>query len=248
MIRHKYLALSLLPALPFSGFFVYNFIYLHRGWHSDSHQVTLAMWFTFCVVAPALVWVGPRIRERSNALNSVLLHTATFVTYFALHVIIACALCSFLPLDDDRPWNLFQTIRKQSFEPGLLMFTTTLLGGHWLATRTAEKRTGLLTIKSGRKSHVVDWVNVQSVVAHGQYVKIFTGEKFQVLAASLKSIEAQMPAGFVRVHRSYIVNTASIRETRSLLNGDYELSLSNGQVVRCSRTYREALRSAIGSF
>jgi two-component system, LytTR family, response regulator len=48
------------------------------------------------------------------------------------------------------------------------------------------------------------------------------------------------------VHRSSIVNIKFIRETRSLLNGDYVLVLKNGNEIRASRTYRERLRSVLG--
>jgi two-component system, LytTR family, response regulator len=42
--------------------------------------------------------------------------------------------------------------------------------------------------------------------AMGDYVKIFTSQKFHIVHATLKSIEEKLPASkFMRVHRSYIV-------------------------------------------
>ncbi|HMG68776.1 MAG TPA: LytTR family DNA-binding domain-containing protein [Chitinophagaceae bacterium] len=42
--------------------------------------------------------------------------------------------------------------------------------------------------------------------AMGDYVKIFTAQKFHIVHATLKSIEEKLPSlKFMRVHRSYIV-------------------------------------------
>jgi DNA-binding LytR/AlgR family response regulator len=48
--------------------------------------------------------------------------------------------------------------------------------------------------------------DIQYLEAMGDYVKVYTAQRFHVLHSTLKSIEEKLPAGkFVRVHRSYIV-------------------------------------------
>lgn len=42
---------------------------------------------------------------------------------------------------------------------------------------------------------------------------------------------------FVRVHKSTIVNLEKVSSFKSRLNGDYDLLLKNGTIVRLSRTY-----------
>ena len=45
----------------------------------------------------------------------------------------------------------------------------------------------------------------------GDYVKVFTSQKFHIVHATLKSIEEKLPPSkFMRVHRSYIVSLNKI--------------------------------------
>jgi DNA-binding LytR/AlgR family response regulator len=61
---------------------------------------------------------------------------------------------------------------------------------------------------------VLKKINVEDILyleAMGDYVKVYTGQRFHVLHATLKSIEEKLPpAKFVRVHRSYIVSLGKI--------------------------------------
>jgi len=61
---------------------------------------------------------------------------------------------------------------------------------------------------------VLKKINVDDILyleAMGDYVKVYTGLRFFVLHATLKSIEEKLPAAkFVRVHRSYIVSLNKI--------------------------------------
>jgi DNA-binding LytR/AlgR family response regulator len=61
---------------------------------------------------------------------------------------------------------------------------------------------------------VLKKINVDDILyleAMGDYVKVYTGQRFHVLHATLKSIEEKLPVSkFVRVHRSYIVSLNKI--------------------------------------
>src|SRR5215218_6503553 len=65
-----------------------------------------------------------------------------------------------------------------------------------------------------KDSGVLKKINVEDILyleAMGDYVKVYTGQRFYVLHATLKSIEEKLPANkFVRVHRSYIVSLSKI--------------------------------------
>ncbi len=53
------------------------------------------------------------------------------------------------------------------------------------------------------------------------------------------------PAGFVRIHRSHIVNTAYIASVRSLDGGRVEVTMRSGAVVVASRSRAAVLRQAL---
>lgn len=65
-----------------------------------------------------------------------------------------------------------------------------------------------------KDSGVLKKINVEDILyleAMGDYVKVYTGQRFYVLHATLKSIEEKLPTSkFVRVHRSYIVSLSKI--------------------------------------
>jgi len=49
------------------------------------------------------------------------------------------------------------------------------------------------------------------------------------------------PRGFLRVHRSFIVNLKYVKEVRREANGDSVVLLDNGQKVAMGRSYRSVL-------
>ena len=51
-------------------------------------------------------------------------------------------------------------------------------------------------------------------------------------------LEHPAAAGFVRVHRSYAVNTEHVQSVVPLAKGDAELTLRCGMTVRLSRNFR----------
>jgi two-component system, LytTR family, response regulator len=88
----------------------------------------------------------------------------------------------------------------------------------------------------------VDWVE-----ASGNYVTLHTKEKAWLLRETVASMEARLaPFGFVRIHRSTLVNIERVTELRSLDNGEFVVSLSDGTVLKLSRSYRDALDRIVG--
>jgi two-component system LytT family response regulator len=58
--------------------------------------------------------------------------------------------------------------------------------------------------------------------------------------------ESLEPNGFIRVHRSAIVNVSHVRQIEPLSSGDQRLTLSDGTAVKVSRTYRASVAGAVG--
>lgn len=88
----------------------------------------------------------------------------------------------------------------------------------------------------------VQFVNVEQIEwleASGNYVEIHTARESFLHRERLRVLETQLdPAVFVRIHRSAMVNRASIKEVRPIAGGDYSIVLKCGERLRMSRTYR----------
>jgi two-component system, LytTR family, response regulator len=81
----------------------------------------------------------------------------------------------------------------------------------------------------------IDWID-----AAGDYMCVHADGRTYVLRETMKSLEAILdPRKFQRVHRSTIVNIERVRRLRPHTNGEYFLTLEDGQEIKLSRSYRD---------
>jgi DNA-binding LytR/AlgR family response regulator len=60
--------------------------------------------------------------------------------------------------------------------------------------------------------------------------------------------EKLQPYGFVRIHRSVLVNASAVEEIQSGTNGEYVLRISGGREYMVSRTFKNNLKSLAHSW
>lgn len=81
----------------------------------------------------------------------------------------------------------------------------------------------------------IDWID-----AAGDYMCVHAEGRTYVLRETMKSLAAILdPKIFQRVHRSTIVNVKRVRRLRPHTNGEYFLTLEDGQEIKLSRSYRD---------
>jgi two-component system, LytTR family, response regulator len=81
----------------------------------------------------------------------------------------------------------------------------------------------------------IDWID-----AAGDYMCVHASGRTYVLRETMKSLESILdPKMFQRVHRSTIVNISRVRRLRPHTNGEYFLTLEDGQEIKLSRSYRD---------
>lgn len=90
-----------------------------------------------------------------------------------------------------------------------------------------------------RDSNVVRRLKLDDILfaeAMGDYVKLYTAQKFYAIHSTLKTVEERLPASqFIRVHRSYLVAVSKID---TIQQGSLVLG---GKVVPVADAYRAAL-------
>ncbi len=87
----------------------------------------------------------------------------------------------------------------------------------------------------------IDWVE-----ASGNYVNLYVGERAYPLRETMQGIEQRLePNGFVRVHRSAIVNLERIRSIVPGESGDAAVQLDGDREIPVSRRYRKTLRERV---
>jgi two-component system LytT family response regulator len=87
----------------------------------------------------------------------------------------------------------------------------------------------------------IDWIE-----AAANYVKLHAGKDSFLLREGIGRLEAKLDSDrFVRIHRSFIVNTSRIRELQPCDSGEYIAVLKDGKELSCSRGCRAQLQKLI---
>ena len=81
--------------------------------------------------------------------------------------------------------------------------------------------------------------------ADGDFVRAHVGTSQYSTRETMADFESRLPATFVRVHRSYIINRQHIREIQPWVKGDFVIILADGKRVTTGRTYRARVRSLL---
>ncbi|HEU4883305.1 MAG TPA: LytTR family DNA-binding domain-containing protein [Longimicrobium sp.] len=88
----------------------------------------------------------------------------------------------------------------------------------------------------------VDWLEAEE-----NYVRLHAGTESYLVRGTLAGLEERLdPARFIRVHRSHIVNLASIRELHPWSHGDWMIVLRDGRELMLSRRYRDRIPELAG--
>lgn len=106
-----------------------------------------------------------------------------------------------------------------------------------------ETYKSMITIRDGRKNIAVKVDDINFISSANPYVSIHTAEGAHLYLSSLKAIaDILAPDQFVRVHKSTIVNIKKVSSYKSRLNGDYDILLLGGEVIRLSRNYSHTFK------
>ena len=127
--------------------------------------------------------------------------------------------------------------------PAMLAYAAIVAIGHRIAPkRPPAARPSSITIRDRARVIVVPFDEIQWIQAEDNYVLVHTASRSYTAREKIGAIEKQIDgAGFLRVHRSAIVRRDAVQEIRPLTHGDFEVILTNGAVVRGSRSRRAAL-------
>jgi hypothetical protein len=112
-------------------------------------------------------------------------------------------------------------------------------------TTQKEYLSSLIVTESDNRKTVIDVKDIYYFSATSPYVTIHHKSKNFLSAQTLKSLESSLDGNvFVRIHKSCIVNVNMVNSIKSRLNGDYDLTLVNGTVLRISRNYAANFKNA----
>jgi two-component system, LytTR family, response regulator len=107
--------------------------------------------------------------------------------------------------------------------------------------------TDRIPLKTRGRLMIVNVAEIDWVEADGDYVSVHLGPKSWLMRETIAAAEARLAlAGFVRIHRSTLVNINRVRELLPLTKGEFTVVLCNGTELKLSRNYRFALERLLG--
>ena len=116
--------------------------------------------------------------------------------------------------------------------------------------RMRQQRAGSgdrLVVQAGSGERLIEYTDIECLEASRNYVSVFTDEREYLLRETLASLEGRLAdRGFLRTHRSYLVNQAQVSGIEAADNGGQNLVLRSGRRVPLSRSRRDDVRAALG--
>jgi catechol 2,3-dioxygenase-like lactoylglutathione lyase family enzyme len=113
---------------------------------------------------------------------------------------------------------------------------------------TTPKSQATFDIRAGARVSRVHLDDIVAITSAGNYVEFkLRGAKTLLMRSALSAIEQELaPSGFLRTHRSWLVNAKHVRGLVPEGSGDYKIELE-GFTVPLSRRFPEALAKLRGT-
>lgn len=106
-----------------------------------------------------------------------------------------------------------------------------------------------IAIKTKGRILFIDPADVLIVEAEGNYVLLQRQNGSYLLRESISAMAEKLkPYGFIRIHRSVLVNTLFVEEIQPWSTGEYVLRIKGGKEYTVSRTYKANLKSIARSW
>jgi DNA-binding LytR/AlgR family response regulator len=107
----------------------------------------------------------------------------------------------------------------------------------------AKRQAPRIAFKAKGRILFVDLAEIEAVQAEGNYVSLRHRPNPYLLHESLSSMAEKLkPYGFIRIHRSVVVNISAVEEIQPLATGEYRLRVKGGKEYLVTRTYKDNLR------
>ncbi|HXN72096.1 MAG TPA: LytTR family DNA-binding domain-containing protein [Candidatus Acidoferrales bacterium] len=107
----------------------------------------------------------------------------------------------------------------------------------------AKRQAPRIAFKAKGSIQLLDLADIVAVQAEGNYVSLRPRTNPHLVHESLSTMAEKLkPYGFIRIHRSVIVNISAVEEIQPLPTGEYRLRVKGGKQYLVTRTYKHNLR------
>jgi two-component system, LytTR family, response regulator len=176
-----------------------------------------------------------------------LLPSVVFVTAYQQHALAAFDkhVVDYVlkPFSNERIEEALDLVFRRSAAERAVRSVETLPQLQKLSQQKREK----IAIKANGRILFIAPDDVVAVHAEGNYVLLQADTGSYLLRVSISSIAEKLrPYGFLRIHRSALVNASFVEELQPLPTGEYMLRIKGGREYTVTRTYKSNLKGLAG--
>lgn len=102
-----------------------------------------------------------------------------------------------------------------------------------------------ISVKDNSQIHIIKVEELLYIQSYGDYVWLYTDKNKYLKEQTMKYLELNLPASFVRIHRSYIVNSDCIVRVELFGKETYQVRLKNGIYLKVSSSGYRVLKDRL---
>lgn len=150
------------------------------------------------------------------------------------------------PYDDERFFSSLEKAKKHMDMRMSSKLTGKLMDLMREHMHAKSEYTEQFVIRDKGREYKVSTDDIVFLRAEGNYLCLQLKERNHLYRMTMNAVETELdPARFLRIHRSFIVNTAHIRNTRYSGNNEFIFSMANGERIVSGRSYKEQIAKAL---
>ena len=208
--------------------------------------------FTVWLLVPAVAWWLTRFPVSSgqiaskvtvHVLGSVLFAVAHHFVMIGLRMIVYPLYGTTYVLSEFWLRNLLVEYQKDvKIYVGIIAIVTI-----YRRLRSRRQAPDRLVVQSGSGERLLDFADIECLEASRNYASVYADGREFLLRETLARLEERLQErGFIRTHRSYLVNRDWVAGVEAADGGTQNLVLRSGRRVPLSRSRRDDVRSALG--
>ncbi|MEM7348957.1 MAG: LytTR family DNA-binding domain-containing protein, partial [Chloroflexota bacterium] len=92
-------------------------------------------------------------------------------------------------------------------------------------------------IKVDKRQVQINTLDIIHLESYGNYVKVWLEDQFLLTPRTLSSFEKELPEGFARIHKSFIIQKSCV----DYVEGN-QIKMANGQLLPIGKNHRTAVK------
>lgn len=219
-----------------------------------AEQLTSAV-SVYALIPVVAWWLSRFPLSKDRLIRSVAAHVVGSMMFATAHYVMFIAMRAFLyPIFGERfvlsdYWfqNLLVEYQKDVKIYLAIILTVYLYRQYREREASAIEFNETMIVQTGAGECAINQSDIEYVEGSRNYAAVHTADRELLVRETLSSLSEKLSeSGFLRTHRSYIVNSKRVREFRSFGSGKWKIVLESGRNVPVSRGYKDDVREALG--